>query len=576
MKFLLHPLLRLLLVLALCGLPLTSAAQLLPPFGNVKAGFIPSDALLLDRNGVPLADRRFDPQVRRLAWVELQALPEAMREALLVAEDKRFFEHGGVDWMAFAGAVWQNLWGTRRGASTLTMQLAGLLDPQLALPNQGRERRSLTQKWDQGLAAIELEKHWSKPQILEAYLNLAPFRGDLQGIGAASEVLFGLPTAKLTRREAVILAALLRGPNARASLVAQRACTLAGKLGSARLCPDITRLAQSRLDAPRNQPRYALAPHLANRLLNERGQRVSSLLDAQLQQALLDAVRDNRAPQASAVLLDNTSGAVLAWIGAAEARAPDGVSASRLLGGWWWPHLTSLALEQGQLSAASLLPAPGGGGLPHNGVAPHSLRNVLATQDEPRLHALAPWLEPERVGERLSALGLTPAPALWLPGAQGEVSLLQLATAWRSLAAGGSFVAPRLRADDNGFRSLSGPDSAFVTLDMLASNGPQGWQAHWLSSGTNGDAVVVGSNARFTLAVATRQTGDARGAARKLWQQAFAALPTTTEAPTAPAGVEAALVVFEPPVEPARREWLLRGINAQGSGNASFHRVAAP
>lgn len=65
------------------------------------------------------------------------------------------------------------------------MQLAGLLEPTLRMPGAPGARRSVGQKWDQGLAAVALEKQWTKPQIFEAYLNLAPFRGDLQGVGAA-------------------------------------------------------------------------------------------------------------------------------------------------------------------------------------------------------------------------------------------------------------------------------------------------------------------------------------------------------------------------------------------------------
>lgn len=163
------------------------ATQPIPAFADVKAAARPSVAVLLARDGTPLAERRIDPHVRRLEWVALNSFSPALREALLAAEDKRFFEHSGVDWRAFVGALWHNLWYDRkRGASTLSMQLAGLLDPELALGRGGMPRRSLGQKWDQALAAQALEARWTKEQILEAYLNLAPFRGDLQGVHAAA------------------------------------------------------------------------------------------------------------------------------------------------------------------------------------------------------------------------------------------------------------------------------------------------------------------------------------------------------------------------------------------------------
>lgn len=567
---------RLLLSFVL-AVALTAQAQapVLPAFSAVRGGYLSSDALLVDRAGLPLADRRFDAQVRRLAWVELQGLPTAMREALLVAEDKRFFEHGGVDWIAFAGAVWQNLWGTRRGASTLTMQLAGLLDPALALPNRGRERRSLGQKWDQAAAAIELERHWSKPQILEAYLNLAPFRGDLQGIAAASEVLFGLPTAQLTRREAVILAALLRGPNARPALVAQRACTLAGKLGSARLCPEITRLAQARLDAPRNQPRHALAPHLAARLLTERGQRVPTLLDAGMQQTLLTQLRATGQAGSAAVLIDNSNGAVLAWVGGLTAGEPDGVSRTRRVGQWWWPHLAALALERGVVSAASLLPTPQSGQsvAPGGTLAPRSLRTALREGHEGALHALAQRLPLDLMNERLLALGLSPPPNLLFPEPLAEASLLQLTGAWRSLAGGGSYVPPRLQEQDNGFRSLGGAGGPFVVLDALAIMDGTGWRAQWHGLDAEAQCVVVGSTSRLSLGLVQASVRGDCAAAGQAWQRALAAVsPEPSPPPIAPIELESVVVSFEPPVEPARREWLLRG----HAPEASFSAVGIP
>lgn len=175
---------RLALVASLIGaVSSADANQPVPAFAEVKAGATPSVAVLLARDGTPLAEKRLDNRVRRLEWVGLHTLSPALKEALLTAEDKRFFEHSGVDWRAFAGSLWHNLWYDRkRGASTLSMQLAGLLDPDLALGRGGLPRRSLGQKWDQALAAQALEARWTKEQILEAYLNLAPFRGDLQGV----------------------------------------------------------------------------------------------------------------------------------------------------------------------------------------------------------------------------------------------------------------------------------------------------------------------------------------------------------------------------------------------------------
>jgi hypothetical protein len=124
---------------------------------------------LLDRRGVPLSEVRIDPRVRQLDWIGLTDVSPAVAATLIASEDKRFFEHGGVDWSGLAGAAWDSVWRTldgrrARGGSTLTMQLAGMLDPALALSGNSR---TFTQKWDQAQAALALERTWTKPQILE-------------------------------------------------------------------------------------------------------------------------------------------------------------------------------------------------------------------------------------------------------------------------------------------------------------------------------------------------------------------------------------------------------------------------
>ena len=131
---------------------------------------------------------------------------------MVQAEDQRFFQHSGVDWLSFLSAGWRNLSSTElRGASTITMQLTALIRPELG-PRRGR--RSILEKFRQVRAARKIESAWTKQQILEAYLNLATFRGELQGITAASQGLFHKEPHGVGANEAVVLAALLRAPNA--------------------------------------------------------------------------------------------------------------------------------------------------------------------------------------------------------------------------------------------------------------------------------------------------------------------------------------------------------------------------
>lgn len=555
---------RLLCLLPLCATllwaPAVRAQNGLPSFEQVRAAHSSSDALLLDRHGRPLADRRFNLQLRRLDWISLQSLPRPLREALLAAEDKRFYEHEGVDWKAVAGAMWQNLLGTRRGASTLTMQLAGLLEPTLSLPDQGRGRRSLSQKWDQSVAAIELERHWSKQQILEAYLNLAPFRGDLVGIDAASQILFGLPVARLTRRESVILAALLRGPNAAPNSVARRACVLVQKLGETRLCAEITQLAQSRLAARPKGPHYTLAPHLARNLLSAAGQKIRTTIDADLQaavQQLLDTPLDKGA---SVLVLDNSSGAPLVWLGGAESAA-DGVSQRRMLRGTTWPFAVGLALERQSVTAATPLEvAPG---------LQYSLRQALSTRMSTALRAALAPLPAEALSERLRALGLEPSSPAEAQDNGMAYSLGQVTSAWRSLVAQGQYVPLQVLRTELP-RQVLAPESSFIVLDILSASSPNGWLAQWpLASNDGKQAMLLASSEHFSIGLASESpmSGEAQRHLQRLMLQVLVRLyaplnqdtaPLLSQPPTAPADVVNEVLVYEPPFEAPRREWFYR------------------
>jgi len=183
---------RLLAAWLLAGL-LTAPLHAAPPgaflaFSQVKAAWHSSEDRLLDRHGELLQERRSDPTLRRCDWTALADVSPALIAAVLRAEDRRFFEHAGVDWLAAGKAALGNWLSAKpRGASTLTMQLAALLDAQY---RARAGRRDLAEKWRQMQAARELEQGWRKADILEAYLNLAPFRGELTGIDAAARGLF--------------------------------------------------------------------------------------------------------------------------------------------------------------------------------------------------------------------------------------------------------------------------------------------------------------------------------------------------------------------------------------------------
>ena len=351
-------------VVALVLLCAMAAARALPAFEDVRAAHALSDHTLLDRHGVPLQTLRVDKRQRSLPWVALDEMSPALLQAVVLSEDRRFWQHSGIDWTAVARSAWGNLVNTRtQGASTLTMQLAGLIDDGLARPAGGR---SVGQKLGQLVLADRLERRWSKAQILEAYLNEVPFRGELVGINALSQTLFGKHPGGLDAAEAAIAAALVRGPNASPERVGERACGVLRAMGQG--CDGVRTQAALALQRRGGMPLgEQLAPHFARLALRADGPALQrSSIDAGLQRVAVRALqqqlaelRGRNVEDGAVLVLDNRSGEVLAWVGAngrsSAAAQVDGVLARRQPGSTLKPFLYGLAFERRLITPASLL-----------------------------------------------------------------------------------------------------------------------------------------------------------------------------------------------------------------------------
>ena len=515
-----------------------TAPPLLPAFAVVRASRPSSEAVLLDRHGALLHERRVDPNGRRLAWTPLAAVSPLLTEALLRAEDRRFHTHGGVDPIAAAGAARDALSGRVRGASTLTMQLTALLDASL---RARASARGALAKLRQIRAAWALERSWSKDEILEAYLNLATWRGELVGIAAASRGLWDRAPHGLGRAESALLVALLRAPNATPDSVAARACRLADEPP---MCAEIERSALALAAPPRVRPRATDAPHLATRLLVQDGPaRVRTTLDATLQRRVADvlarqvaALVDRNVRDAAALVVDNASGEILAWVGGSgavsSARHVDGVRARRQAGSTLKPFLYARAFEKRLITPATQLDdspldvvtalgtyRPENYDHTHRGPVP--AREALASSlNVPAVRVLqlvgvddfvavlrglgvAGLREPDFYGDSL-ALG------------SADVSLFELVGAYRALANGGVFTPLRVRPGPAppGARVLSA-SATWLVSDALSDRGARaptfglesvlatrGWSA--VKTGTSKDMRdnwCIGSTRRFTLGV---------------------------------------------------------------------------
>jgi penicillin-binding protein 1C len=343
----------------------SSSSVTVTSFRDVRARHIASDGVLLDRYGIAIHELRVDFRGRSLAWTPIGEISPLFLRIVVASEDKRFYRHNGFDSIALVyGGVMSVLGKGRRGASTITMQVAALTNQSLQPAAVGR---TLGQKWRQVRLARALERSWTKEEILEAYLNLISFRGELQGVAAASRGLFQKNPSGLNAAESLILASLIRSPNARMATVIQRAARLGETTKQTVSRDDLTATAKSALTRPYSIERFAsLAPHPAQYLLKSGMQSVRCSIDGRLQafvQALLadhiSSVKGQNVSDGAVLVVDNRSGEILAYVGnsgrLSSASFVDGVRSLRQPGSTMKPFLYALALEKKIVTAASLL-----------------------------------------------------------------------------------------------------------------------------------------------------------------------------------------------------------------------------
>lgn len=586
-----------------------------PTFAAVRAGYTPSDAWLLDRHGAVIASRRVRYDVRRLAWVPLADVSPALVIAIVAGEDRHFWRHHGVEWRSVAGAARDQLvHHHRRGASTITMQLATLLRGRRADHGFGE----WLEKLEQVRMALALERSWTKPQILEAYLNLLGYKGELQGIGAAAALLAGKTQSGLSVPESLVLAALLPDPGAGEQRVIVRACARGRALQPAVPCTAVQAAAREILASDVALPSDSLAPQLARRLLKRPGERLRTSLDARTQRLTRDIVRnhinalsDHNVRDGAALVVDNATGEVLAYVSSAapDSRGAevDGVQAARQAGSTLKPFLYELALERRYLTAASLLAdsslsleTASGVYIPqdydHDFKGLVSARTALASSlNVPAVRTLV-LTGVEAFRDRLNALGYSGIKregnyyGYSLALGSAEVTVWQQAQAYRALARGGEWSPLTLTPDGTtvASRQLLASDATFVVGDILGDPAARsvtfGLDSHlntnfWtaVKTGTSEDMRdnwCVGFSRDFTVAVwvgnydgdSMRDVSGVSGAA-PIWHDIMAALNhgLVSVEPAPPAGVTAELTTFSPAVEPPRREWYLRGTTAPGA-----------
>ena len=432
-------------------------------------------------------------------------------DALLGYEDRWFWYHPGINPLAMARALVQNLGGGRiiSGGSTLSMQVARLLHP---------HSRTLGGKLYQMLRTLQLEWYLSKTEILELYLNIAPFGGTIEGVQAASYGYLNKPAAELSRAEAALLAVLPQSPSRlrpdrhprRAQQARDKVLTrlatfevwsgeqiAAAKIEqvyaqSLRVPRHAPLLSQRLVSAPRGErPPNAAAPSPATADNARHG--IQSTIDGDLQRALEDYVANYlpRLPADSSVAIlvaDNHTQAVRAYLGTAQFADTrrfghlDMVQAIRSPGSTLKPFLYAMAMDQGLIHSQSLLadvPRTWGSYRPDNfdkGFSgPVSATEALQRSLNVPVVSLLSRFGAQTFASRLEGAGL----GLQIPGGDANLSLIlggagtnleQLVTAYMALANGGQTQPLRLLTNvpQGPRRYLMSPESAWITHQILA------------------------------------------------------------------------------------------------------------
>jgi penicillin-binding protein 1C len=448
---------------------------------------------LLDCRGREIAELA-SPKARTQFPVALERMGPWLPRVTVALEDRRFYEHDGIDWRAIAAASMCNLRARHlvSGASTITQQLV-----KIAI---GRERRSWSGKLYEAVIAWKLERRWSKERILAEYLNRSSYGNRRIGPEAAARAYFGKPARDLTLSEAIFLAGLPQAPtrfnpwrhpeeaNRKYTRSLARLADLGIITNDQRVLPKI-----ARIDPPR------LAPHFVDaviaRNLGLRGT-VRTTLDLDLQTTIERLVRSHLAAlnrhhitQAAVVVVENASGAIRAMVGSRDYAASqvNGATQPRSCGSTLKPFVYLDAIEKRLLTAASLLPD-----------TPDAIRGEYADYDPQNYNHR--YLGPVRLREALgcslnvpavfalSQLGARPAfyqlqrwgfdfpQGLAAYGAgfvlgNAETRLVDLAAAYAGLARGGTAMRAKfLAAEHQPITRLASTEATAIITDILCDN----------------------------------------------------------------------------------------------------------
>ena len=469
-------------------------------------------------------------------FTPIEKIPEEFKQALILYEDRHFYYHPGVDPIGLARSFINTaFFGQKQGASTITMQLARLA--------YNIDSTTIIGKLYQIIKALQIERHYSKDEILESYFNLSPYGGNVEGIGAASIVYFGTDVGRITLPEILTLTVIPQNPSKR---------NPASEKGFANAMEAQQRLAKIwQQHCPHDRSNGFLnlpisirdkkelpfsAPHFTTRILQDFNGTIRSTLDINLQHKLEDIIdsyikrnSNKGVGNASVLLLNYESMEIEALIGSHDffndgiQGQVNGTVAQRSPGSAMKPFIYALALEQGLIHPLTMLkdlPKSYASYNPENFDSKYQglltatsalvySRNIPAVELLQRIrpHSLYELLQQGKVGNLKSEefYGL----ALALGGF--EISLQEMAGLYAMLANRGNYrnikILKGYEVEADSKRLLS-PEASFLALDMLSHNEstdrrkntvPVYWKTG--TSYSYKDAVSIGVFGPYVLAV---------------------------------------------------------------------------
>lgn len=458
---------------------------------------------ILDRNGIEIKSYYTEDDCY-FEKVKIEEISPWLILSTIAAEDSRFFTHNGFDFKATLRALWQNAKNGKKvsGGSTITQQL---------IKNIRKKERNIFNKVSEIINSLILEKKMTKYDILEEYFNTVYYGRIIKGVGAASKKYFGINVSDLSLAQSALISAIPKSPikydpikNKEKAFKRQK-YILKRMLELGYINSEVYDIAVKEEIIFSNNRTYPSTLHFANRIKEMYGDYtiVETSIDAQLNEEIqnilkshLEIIKNNNVTNGSVVVINNITGQILAWVGSKDffdeknAGQVDGVISLRQPGSAIKPFIYMLAFKKGWKPSDIVNDAPfviddryNPKNYDETYHGPVSLRRALACSYNVPAVYLADKVGIGEIIPFLNAVGLkslTKKPDFYGSGialGNGEVSLLELANAYATIARGGIYsdVSFLIKNNFNKQQRVIQSEYAYMITDILSDNTSRAW-----------------------------------------------------------------------------------------------------